>query len=221
MATTNAQAISATDGLMTAARSGLVICHDCRMLSRPRRGDRTAKHACPRCSATLHQRKPDSVARTWALIIAAIILYIPANVLPVTYTTYLGYTQIDTILSGVVYFINTGSWPIAIIIFVASIVIPALKLVVLSFLLISIHLRSKWRPEERTRLYRVIAAIGRWSMVDVYVVAVMAALLKLGLLSSFEAGLGIVFFGAVVVITIVATESFDPRLIWDAMEDEA
>jgi paraquat-inducible protein A len=150
---------------------------------------------------------------------AAAILYIPANLLPVTRTTYLGSSQTDTIMSGVIYFVTSGSWHIALIIFVASIVIPALKLVVLAFLLISIHRRWMWRPEERTRLYRLIAAIGRWSMVDIFVVAIMVALLRLGLFASVEAGLGIFFFATVVVLTMLATESFDPRLIWDHMED--
>ncbi|MDA8137416.1 MAG: paraquat-inducible protein A [Desulfobacteraceae bacterium] len=204
---------------MTAARYGLVGCHDCRQVSRPRPDGDQNKHACPRCSASLHPRKPASIAKTWALVLAAAILYIPANVLPVTRTTHLGSSQTDTIMSGVIYFITSGSWHIALIIFVASIVIPALKLVVLSFLLISIHWRWQWRPEERTRLYRLIAAIGRWSMVDIFVMSIMVGLLKLGLIASIEARQGIFFFGAVVVLTLLATESFDPRLIWDRMED--
>ncbi|MBI5063613.1 MAG: paraquat-inducible protein A, partial [Desulfatitalea sp.] len=166
----------------------------------------------------LHLRKPNSEARTWALLVAAILFYIPANVLPVTHTTYLGSTQSDTILSGVYYFITSGSWHIALIIFVASIVVPALKILALAFLLVSVHRQSEWRPEERTRLYLITEIVGRWSMVDVYVVTVMVALLKLGALANVDAGVGIVFFGAVVVITMFAANSFDPRLIWDAME---
>ncbi len=178
-----------------------------------RRGGRSARAAAPCCTS----RKPNSLARTWMLVILALVLYIPANVLPVTHTTYFGFTQSNTILGGVIYFIHSGSWFIALIIFVASIVVPAFKLLVLSYLLITVHLRSDQYPRERTRLYRMIEAIGRWSMVDIYVVAVMIALLK-GIFASIQAGPGILFFGAVVVITMFAANSFDPRLIWDAME---
>ena len=146
------------------------------------------------------------------------VLYIPANVLPVTHTTYLGSTQSDTILSGVLYFVHSGSWHIALIIFVASLVVPALKLVVLSYLLVSVQRRSDRNLQERTRLYRITEVIGRWSMVDIYVVTVMVALLNLGRLADIDAGLGAVFFGAVVVITMFAANSFDPRLIWDMTE---
>jgi paraquat-inducible protein A len=202
----------------TAARAGLIACHHCGLLSRARSGGRLS---CPRCAGTLHARKPNSESRTWALVAAATLFYIPANVLPVTHTTYLGSTQSDTILSGVAYFITSGSWHIALIIFVASIVVPALKILSLVFLLVSVRRRSTWRPEERTRLYHITELIGRWSMVDVYVVTVMVALLKLGALASIDAGVGIGFFGAVVVLTMFAANSFDPRLIWDAMEKGA
>ncbi len=205
-------------GPTTAARVGLIACHGCGQLSRFQAGGRLA---CPRCGGALHLRKPNSEARTWALLVAAILFYIPANVLPVTHTTYLASTQSDTILSGVYYFITSGSWHIALIIFVASIVVPALKILALAFLLVSVRRRSDWRPEERTRLYHITELIGRWSMVDVYVVTVMVALLKLGALANVDAGVGIVFFGAVVVITMFAANSFDPRLIWDAMEKRA
>ncbi|MFO7716851.1 paraquat-inducible protein A [Desulfosarcina sp.] len=156
--------------------------------------------------------------RTWALLIAAFIFYIPANLLPVTLTTYLGSTQSDTILSGVIYFMQTGSWGIALIIFVASIVVPIAKLLILSGLLISVQRSSRWRPEERTRLYRITELVGRWSMLDVFVVTVLVALVRLGYLTTIEAGIGVVYFAAVVVITMVAAMSFDPRLIWDALE---
>jgi paraquat-inducible protein A len=218
MATIDPQKVIADGEVLTAAKAGLVSCHDCRMLSRPRPG--VKKQACPRCSATLHGRKPNSISRTWALVIAAAIFYIPANVLPVTHTTYLGSAQSDTILSGIIYFMTSGSWHIALIIFVASIVVPALKILVLSYLLISIHRRSIRHPQERTRLYRMLIAVGRWSMVDVFVITVSVALLRLGLIASIDAGVGIVFFACVVVLTMFASETFDPRLIWDAMEEQ-
>ncbi len=173
---------------------------------------------CPRCGATLHLRKPYSIDRTWALVIAAIIFYLPANLLPVTKTSYLGSTQSDTIISGVIYFMQTGSWGIAVIIFVASIVVPVAKLIVLGGLLISVQRRSCWRPGERTRVYRITEIVGRWSMLDVFVVTIMVALVRLGYLTTIEAGPGIVYFAAVVVLTMFAALTFDPRLIWDATE---
>lgn len=203
----------------TAAQAGLIACHGCGLLCRRPPDDPARRMNCPRCGGTLHLRKPDSLARTWALLVAALVFYIPANVLPVTHTTRLGSTHSDTILSGVYYFMTSGSWHIALIIFVASIVVPALKITALSFLLISVRRRSDWRPEERTRLFHMTELVGRWSMVDVYVVTVMVALLKLGALATIEAGWGVVFFGAVVVLTMFAANSFDPRLIWDALED--
>lgn len=203
---------------LTADKAGVVGCHTCGLLSRLPSEEVQAHPICPRCGAELHHRKPNSLARTWALVIAALVLYIPANVLPIMHRTYLGKTADDTILSGVFYFVRSGSWHLALIIFVASVVVPALKLVVLSYLLISVQRRSDWHPQERTRLYRITEAIGRWSMVDIYAVTVMVALLNLGRFADVDAGMGAVFFGAVVVITMFAANSFDPRLIWDAME---
>jgi paraquat-inducible protein A len=198
----------------------MIGCHMCGLLSRRPSDESAAPPFCPRCGEPLHRRKPDSLGRTWALVIAAVVLYIPANVLPVMHTTVLGKVHSDTILSGVLYFVRTGSWHIALIIFTASVVVPALKLLILGFLLISVQRRSDWHPQERTRLYRITEAIGRWSMVDIFVVTVMVALLNMGQMADIDAGLGAVFFGAVVVITMFAANSFDPRLIWDAMEIE-
>jgi paraquat-inducible protein A len=166
----------------------------------------------------LHQRKTNSLGRTWALVLAASIFYIPANVLPITTVISLGKAQSDTIMSGVIYFVATGMWPIALVIFVASVAVPLIKLFVLTFLLISVQRKSRWRPEERTRLYRIAEAVGRWSMVDIFVVTILVALVKLGSLATIEAGPAAVHFGAVVVITMFAAMSFDPRLIWDVME---
>lgn len=218
MATATDQNLTSAVIPATAASAGLVGCHNCHQLSRRPEGDADAHLLCPRCGAALHLRKPNSLLRTWALIIGAMIMYVPANLLPVTHTTYMGSVQSDTILSGVYYFLLTGSWYIALIIFIASVVVPALKIAVLVFLLISVHIGSNWHPEERTRLYRITEVIGRWSMVDIYVITVMVALLKMGNLADIDAGVGAVFFGGVVVITMFAANSFDPRLLWDAME---
>ena len=202
--------------LLTARNAGLISCHSCHLLCE--RGKRSADRVCPRCGAILHDRKPNSIARTWALVLAAFIFYIPANVLPITIVISLGKAQSDTIISGVIYFLHTGMWPIALVIFLASIFIPMLKLLVLIFLLISVQRKSSWRQQDRTRLYRIVEIIGRWSMVDIFVVTILVALVHLGGLATIYAGPGAIFFGAVVVITIIAAMSFDPRLIWDTEE---
>jgi paraquat-inducible protein A len=173
---------------------------------------------CPRCGARLHIRKKNSISRTWALILTAMMFYLPANILPITHLSQLGVVQSDTIISGVIYFFETGMWPIALIILIASIFIPLLKLIILIFLLISVQRQSTWRPRDRTRLYRITEVVGRWSMVDIYVVTILVALIKLGAVADIDAGPAALFFSAVVVITMLAAMSFDPRLIWDAQE---
>lgn len=204
---------------LTARQVSIVSCHRCHQLCRLKEGCRITALACPRCGSELHQRIPNSIARTWAMVIAAVIFYIPAMVLPISTTTVLGKAQGDTIMSGVIYFIHSGSWDIALVIFIASILVPTLKILILLFLLVSVQLKSKWRPLDRTRLYRIIEAVGRWSMVDIFVITVMAALIKLGGLSSFDAGPAAVYFAAVVVLTMYAAMGFDPRLIWDRREE--
>ncbi len=207
-------------GLKTAKNSSMAACRRCHLLCRiPESGDRKIID-CPRCGAEINQRIPGSIQRTWALVIAALIFYIPANLLPISITSALGSSEGDTIMSGVIYFIQSGSWYIALVIFVASIFVPVLKILILFFLLVSVQLKIRWRPLERTRLYRIIEAIGRWSMVDIFVITIMAALIKLGGLADFEAGPAAAYFAAVVVLTILAAMSFDPRLIWDSMEDQ-
>ncbi|MGD9281922.1 MAG: paraquat-inducible protein A [Desulfobacterales bacterium] len=203
---------------LTALNASMVSCHSCHLLCKPASLFKGAYAVCPRCGATLHPRKPNSIARTWALVIAAAIFYIPANVLPITRVISFGKAQSDTIISGVIYFVKSGSWPIALVIFVASIFVPLLKLIILTYLLISVQMKSKWRPKDRTRLYRITEAVGRWSMVDIYVVTLLVALVKLGALATIEAGPGAIFFAGVVIITIFAAMSFDPRLIWDTQE---
>jgi paraquat-inducible protein A len=198
----------------TALSISCASCHDCGLLTRLRAG-RTHGALCPRCGAELHLRKPRSLERTWALAIAAALCYLPANLLPIMTVTSLGKSESDTIMSGVIYFLESGDWPLAVIIFTASIFVPVMKLGILFFLLVSVHRGSAWRPVDRTRMYRLTEAIGRWSMVDVFVITIMVALVRLGNLATIEASAGAVFFGAVVVLTIFAAESFDPRLIWD------
>jgi paraquat-inducible protein A len=202
----------------TALNASLISCHSCHLLCKAASLFKRAYAVCPRCGAVLHSRKPNSIARTWALVIAAFVFYIPANVLPITRVISFGKAQSDTIMSGVIYFVKSGSWPIALVIFVASVFVPLLKLILLIFLLISVQVKSQWRPKDRTRFYRITEAVGRWSMVDIYVVTLLVALVKLGSLATIEAGPGAIFFAGVVIITIFAAMSFDPRLIWDAQE---
>jgi len=204
---------------VTAAKLGLATCHTCGQLNRVP----DCAHAvhCPRCHAALHLRKPDSVGRAWALVIAAFILYIPANVLPITITRSIVGVQADTILSGVVYFWTSGSYDLAIIIFTASIFVPLAKLLTLSFLLISVQRRWRWEPLQRLKLFRMVEFIGKWSMLDVFVVALLATLVEFSSLATISAGPGIIAFGAVVVLTLFAAWAFDPRLIWDAVCETA
>ena len=197
----------------------LCLCHVCRLSSEVQSAlDDHSRALCPRCGAALHERKPDSLNRTWALLIASMILYVPANLLPITKTIYIGGVQSDTIMSGVIYFAQSGSWHIALVIFVASVLVPAVKMVILSYLLVSVHRASTLRLVDRTRLYRITHTIGRWSMIDVFVVAILVALVQLGPIAGIEAGPGAIYFGGVVVLTMFAAEAFDPRLIWDKRE---
>jgi paraquat-inducible protein A len=159
------------------------------------------------------------VRRTWALLLASAICFIPANLFPMTVVHAVGQTQGDTILSGVIYFVQTGMWPIALVIFVASVFVPLMKMTILCLLLVTVQRRSRWRPLDRTRLYRLVELVGRWSMVDVYVVTLLVAMLKLGVVVSMDAGPAAPFFAAVVVLSMLAAENFDPRLIWDYMEE--
>lgn len=205
----------------TAKNLSMAGCHRCGLLVRLPRTAAEGVAGCPRCGATIHQRRPGSIQRTWALVITALILYIPANVLPISITGAMGSSHGDTILSGVIYFIQSGSWHIALVIFIASVLVPMMKILILVFLLVSVQWKWQWRPLDRTRLYRLIEMIGRWSMVDIFVIAIMAALIKLEGLADFKAGPATIYFAAVVVITILASMSFDPRLIWDNMEDES
>ena len=204
----------------SARQLGLVSCHDCHLLNCIPKISAHEFAYCSRCGGELHQRKPNSIVRTWALLIAAMVFYIPANVLPMTITSALGTTQADTIMSGVIYFVTSGSWEIALVIFTASIFVPFMKFAILIYLLLSVQFKSIKRPKDRTRLYRFTEAIGRWSMLDIYVVTILVALVKLGFLADIEAGPAAIYFAAVVVTTMIAAESFDPRLIWDVVEEK-
>ena len=184
------------------------------MLSRP--ADAAEPGYCPRCGAELIGRRHHSIQYTWALVVAAAICFVPANVLPVLSTTTLGSTDSDTIMGGVVFLYTSGSWPLALIVLIASIIVPSAKILSLAFLLITVQRGWVTSYEQRMRLYRTVEAVGRWSMVDVFVATFTAALIQLQPLMSMAPGAGMFFFAAVVVLTMLAAEFFDPRLIWDS-----
>jgi paraquat-inducible protein A len=199
---------------MTAMQQGLQSCEGCGLLSRPAPGEDEGR--CPRCEEELTFRKRGSYQRTWAYLIAAAVCYVPANVLPVLTTTTAAGADSDTILQGVVLLWSPTGWPLSIIVLVASIMIPSAKILALAYLLITAQRGSVENNEQRVRLYRMVEFIGRWSMVDVFVDTFTAALIQLQPLMSVEPAPGLLFFAAVVVLTMLAVESFDPRLIWDA-----
>lgn len=200
---------------MTGKTLGLVVCECCGLLSKP--VDIEAPGKCPRCGEVLALRRHDAIQRTWALIIAAAICFIPANVFPVMVSKLLvGVPEDDTIISGVVLLYKTGSWHLAAIVLIASIVIPMAKIAALAYLLISVQRRSLKGQQERLRLYRLVEFVGRWSMLDVFVVTFTVALIQLQPLMSIKPGAGVLFFAAVVILTMIAAEQFDPRLIWDS-----
>jgi len=193
---------------------GLQSCETCGLLSRPETGEDEGR--CPRCDEELFFRKPGSIQRTWAFLIAAVICYVPANVLPVLTTVTAAGRDSDTILQGVVLLWSPTGWPLSLIVLFASIMIPSAKILALVYLLVSVQRGSIENNGQRVRLYRVVELIGRWSMVDVFVDTFTAALIQLQPLMSVEPAAGLPFFAAVVVLTMLAAESFDPRLIWDS-----
>lgn len=202
----------------TLRSAGLLQCPACQLVMRGIAGA-AGELRCARCGTPVAPRERGGLATTSALLIAALALYIPSNTLPIMATRSGFDARNDTIVSGVIELMNTGSWPLALIVFVASVLIPLLKLVVLSYLVLSVRLRWRHDPRARTRLYRLIEAVGRWSMLDVFVVGLLAALVQLGPAAQVQAGPGVVAFGAVVWLTLWATRSFDPRLIWDDHAD--
>jgi paraquat-inducible protein A len=187
-------------------------CETCGLVSVPEPHD----PRCPRCESALHERKPNSIVRTWALVIAAAIFYIPANYYPVLSVVQLGAGQPSTILGGVEELVRAGQYPLALLVFFASIAVPVLKLVGLSIMLITIQTgRAGWL-RDRVRLYHIVRFIGRWSMIDIFMESLLGALVAFGSVITIEPGVGALAFCAVVILTMFAAETFDPRLMWDA-----
>jgi paraquat-inducible protein A len=200
---------------MRAIEKGLATCHVCHQLVKMPRNIRHGVTLCPRCGEEVHMRTPESTQYTWALVMASIIFYIPANLFPMMHVHTFAGTQSDTILSGVLYFLETGSYLIAAVIFIASIIVPITKLMILIYLLLSVRHNRPVRQKKRQHLYMLTELIGKWSMVDVFVVAIMISLVHFGGLTQIEAGEGANYFLMVVIVTMVAAMQFDARLIWD------
>jgi paraquat-inducible protein A len=192
---------------------GLVVCMDCRATVR---GVKAPESRCPRCQARLHERKPHSLAITTVLVIGAAVLYIPANVLPVMTTRTFFDDENDTIMSGVLVLLQSGSWPIAVLVFIASIVVPLLKILAMAVLLYSAWRPSPRRRMQRSALFRMVEFIGRWSMLDIYAISLLATLVQIQSFASIIVGWGAWAFGGVVVLTLLAARTFDERLLWDA-----
>jgi paraquat-inducible protein A len=194
----------------------VMICPYCALLlNAPLEGE-----PCPRCTGTIHHRQPDALARCAALVGASYLLYIPANLLPVLSVTRLGRHENDTILGGVVELIHAGMWPLALIVFTASIAVPVLKLFGLTWFLLATWQRSRNHIAVRTKLHRVIAAIGRWSNIDVFMIGLLAALVSFGNLADIGPQPGAISFACVVFMTMLASNAFDARLMWDAAGEE-
>jgi paraquat-inducible protein A len=190
----------------------LLLCETCGLVAPAPAGNA----ACPRCGAHRHFRKPESVTRAWALVITALVLYVPANIFPVMTVVTFGKGEADTILSGVKSLFLAGMWPLALLVFFASITVPVLKIIGLIFLLVTTSRGSRWRLRDRTLLYRIVESVGRWSMIDIFMLSILAGLVQLGSIATIQPGVGAVSFAAVVILTMFAAAAFDPRLMWDA-----
>lgn len=203
---------------MRAIDAGILICTECHELNKQEPD--TDEQTCTRCGALVHARRPNSLTRTWALLITAAILYIPANLLPIMTINSLGQGSPSTIMAGVIELVQHGMFPIAAVVFIASILVPTFKLVGIGLLLFSVQRHQPLSARQRIVMYRFIEFIGRWSMLDIFVIAILVAVVNFGRLASVEANLGAAAFASVVILTMLAAVTFDPRLIWDNTESD-
>ena len=195
----------------TGAGIGLKLCLSCHKVC----AEQTTH--CPRCGARVHQRRQNSITRSWALTLTAALLYIPANLLPMMTVSKFEEGQPQTIFSGVIELVNHGMVPIALLVFTASVMVPVLKLLGMVWLLICVRFPRAAMHRQQT-LYRVIVWIGRWSMLDIFIISLLVGLVQFGKLGTVTAGIGAYAFASVVVTTMLAAMQFDPRLLWDAAE---
>lgn len=203
-----------TRAVLTARRAGLVACTRCGRVH-PR-----GAASCRRCGAPLASRDTASISRVWAWLVAGIVVYIPANIYPMLLTTTLGRTTENTIVGGVIELFDHGSWGVALVVFAASVLIPIGKFVAIAYLALSVRSPVVIRGHGRQRLFEVVEFIGRWSMIDVFVVAILAALVQLDFVATVNPGIAAVSFALSVAFTMLSAQSFDPRLIWDAYETD-
>lgn len=198
----------------TAASRQLASCHVCCKLAA------AEIHLCPRCGSAMHLRKADSIQRSLALLVTACLLYIPANIYPIMITDQLGKSEGSTIIGGIIYLIHEGAMPVALVIFLFSVMVPIGKLISMFYLIWTVKRHSPVSPRQRTVMYQITEFVGKWSMVDVFVVSILVALVHLGGLLAIRPGIAALSFAGLVIVTMIAAESFDPRLIWDEMEDK-
>jgi paraquat-inducible protein A len=204
---------------VSARSRGLRQCECCGLVLEPRAAG--AAPRCPRCDFEVHVVKPQSVQRTAAFLLTAAVLYVPANLLPVMSTTSLIGSESHTLVGGILELWHSGSWELAAIVFIASIAVPLLKVAALALLAWTAQRRSRWRQRDRATLYRLVETVGHWSMLDVFVVVLLVGMVRFGVLASVEPEAGLLAFGGVVVATMLASASFDPRLIWPEDDDRA
>jgi len=205
--------LSVDDSALTGADAGLCLCRSCEKVLPVRPG---LNQRCPRCGERLNLRKKNSLNHTWALVLTAVILTIPANILPIMEVDYFGVPDKSTIMDGIIYFFQEGSYGIGVIILTASILVPLFKIIGLLLILITIHFRLPGGRKHKAVMLRFIEFIGRWSMLDIFVIALLCALVRFGFLSTINAAPAVIYFAGVVICTMLAAISFDPRLLWDA-----
>lgn len=199
----------------SAHEADLVRCHDCGKLVHHQETSPDKIARCPRCRAPLHMRKPDNINRTWALVLSAAVLFLPANILPIMRVDYLGTPDDSTILDGIIYFFLSGEYGIGLIILIASVLVPLFKVVGLLLMLLSIHFRWEGWLKHKITMYHFIEFIGRWSFLDIYVIALLGAMVQFGALTTIEARPAATYFTLVVIASMLAALSFDPRTLWD------
>ncbi len=199
---------------LTAREANLIVCRSCHKLCSNQTYD-GYEVCCPRCGDPLHSRMKSSISKTWAFTITGFILLFPANLYPVMSDIYLGQGAPDTIMSGVIHLMEGGMYPIAALVFIASIAVPIMKLLGLVILLLMVQGKVKLSARQCTRMYRFVMVLGRWSMLDLFMISILVTLVDLGGIATITAGTGATAFASVVVVTIFAAMSFDPRLIWD------
>lgn len=206
--------------MKTALQCGLVACPACGTITRLSKEKLELPPKCQLCFARLHSRKPMSIQKSWAWLTAGVLAYIPANIYPIMHSTVFGDSKPSTIIGGFFQLWEMKSYPIALVVFVASVVVPVLKFIAVSYLLVSIQHGFDHSRYDRTRLFRLTEFVGRWSMIDVFVVAILAALVQIGSVAQINPGIGATAFGATVIFTMLSALALDSRLLWDVYDAE-